>query len=658
MEHDIVEMTNSIKPYPSASDDLEVGQQPPTPRRNVTLHSAPRMEIVYEKLTYTVRVKEKKTGWTDKPILKGISGVISPARLTAVMGASGAGKTTFLNMLAGFTKGKVTITGDIKVNGETLTVERMRTISGFVHQEDVILDTMTVREALTFSAKLKLPSSMGSKEKEQRALDVASLLNLTKSLDSLVGSSMIKGISGGEKRRLSLGMEMITNPSLLFLDEPTSGLDTFTAQLVMKILSNLACRYGRTVVCTIHQPSSEIFNLFDDLIVLADGQVVFHGEGSLTVEYFASLGYHCPQFTNPADYLFMEVLYTEREDEALDFLAAPSRTEEAHARVEADRARVAGLIDAWKDCALNTQMSEAMKDTKNLEQGISLAAIQHRASWGTQMLLLANRTARNQWRNQLILKGKIGQSLVLSLIVGLIYLQVNDNLAGVQDRTGSLFFVVVQAVFGAVMGTLTVFGAEKIVFQREYGSSMYGLSSYFVSRTLVELPSHIILPLVSSSIIYWMVGYQAVASKFWWFVVIMILTDNCGAGLGLFVSCIFNDLGVALTVMPVFLLPLMVFSGFFVNSETIPPYFVWIQYISPMRYAFIALILNEFTGLTINCDPSEKCAPGYDGETVISNLGMSDDGSVGQNCGILLAMAVGLTLLAFIALWNAVRKLK
>ncbi|GFH33351.1 ABC transporter domain-containing protein, partial [Haematococcus lacustris] len=134
---------------------------------------------------------------------------------------------------------------------------------------------MTVREALLFAAQLKLPNDMPYAEKERRAMDIAHLLNLRKSLDSIVGSALEKGISGGEKRRLSLGMEMVTNPSILFLDEPTSGLDSFTAYKVVRILSSVAYKYGRTIICTIHQPSSEVFNIFDDTIILAEGQVLF-----------------------------------------------------------------------------------------------------------------------------------------------------------------------------------------------------------------------------------------------------------------------------------------------------------------------------------------------------------------------------------------------
>ncbi|KXZ56662.1 hypothetical protein GPECTOR_1g597 [Gonium pectorale] len=594
------------------------------------------------------------------------------------MGASGAGKTTLLNVLAGFTKSQDKVEGSITVNGLPVDSGKMRRISGFVHQEDVILHTMTVREALVFGAILKLPSTMPRPQKVQRALDIAALLNLQKSLDSMVGSSMLKGISGGEKRRLSLGIEMVTEPAILFLDEPSSGLDAFNAFKVVHILRSVAHRHGRTILCTIHQPSSEVFHMFDDLIILADGQVegaglgvIYLGEVEGMVDWFGGLGYRCPTYTNPADYLFMEVLNSQVRAEEVTQTSgdgtarvAPAgeasgrgtHGDAAEASPSGEDARITTLIKAWKTRD-ETAMQRSATSRELLETGISKEAENTAAAFWIQVPLLAQRAARNAWRNPLVAKGKLAQTIFLSVVVGLIFLRIGDDQRGVQDRQGSLFFLVVQGMFGSVMGVLTVFGAEKAVFQREYGNRMYGLPAYFISRWLVELPFHVVCPVLSAVICYWLIGYQNKAERFGWFALTMVLMDTCGAGLGIFVSCLFNDLSVALSVMPMFLLPLMVFSGFFVNSNTIPPYFSWIQYISPMHYGFIALAKNEFSGLQIKCKPDQGCAEGYNGDMVLRNMGFDDKGSVQQNAGILFAMMWGLLILAYVALFLAVRRL-
>ncbi|KAG2499376.1 hypothetical protein HYH03_002951 [Edaphochlamys debaryana] len=672
-----------------------------------------RLQIVARDLGYSVQVKERKKGEVTKHILKDVNAVLEPQRTIAVMGASGAGKTTFLNVVAGFAKAKG-VSGSITVNGEDMDGAKMRRVSGFVHQEDVILSTMTVREALVFAAMLKLPGSVPRPQKVARALSVARLLSLGACLDSLVGDSLTKGISGGEKRRLSVGMEMVTEPAVLFLDEPSSGLDAFNAFKVVHILRSVAHHHGRTVVFTIHQPSSEVFHLFDDLLVLAAGQVVYLGPAEGMVEWFASLGYRCPTYTNPADYLFMEILNASRfraeegsdaslqgggggaggsrsadgaaivlpPDPAAAALApagpaaataagrgleagdpgardvAAEAEAEAGTEAEAEDARIEGLIAAWKKSPQAMRLLRSFRQGGALEDsGIAREALTRHAPFWLQLLLLCSRAARNAVRNPLVLRGKLGQTVFLSLVVGLIFLNVSDDLTGVQDRLGSLFFLIVQGMFGSVMGVLTVFGAEKVVFQREYGNGMYGLPAYFLSRWLVEAPLHIILPVMSACIVYWMIGYQNEPDKFGWFALTMVLMDACGAGLGIFISCLFNDLSMALSVAPMFLLPLMVFSGFFVNSKSIPPYFTWIQYISPMRYGFVAVSVNEFTGLQINCTPQQECAPGYDGEAVIANLGFADQGGPPRNTGILFAILVGLLGLAYVALWGAVRRL-
>ena len=226
-----------------------------------------------------------------KPILKGLTGRFRPGKLTAIMGASGAGKTTLLKAIAGEAAEGV-LTGDVRINGAPVDTDTVRRQSGFVFQDDLIMSTMTVREAILFSARLRLPRSCALQEKERRVDEVIRLLHLEPCADALIGSALSKGgISGGEKKRVAIGMELITNPSILFLDEPTTGLDTYTAYSVVSTLHNLAVS-GRTVVATIHQPSSDIFHLFNDLMVLAQGHLVYQGPAANVVSFAAGLGLH------------------------------------------------------------------------------------------------------------------------------------------------------------------------------------------------------------------------------------------------------------------------------------------------------------------------------------------------------------------------------
>ena len=251
--------------------------------------------LFFENVSYSLNGKQ---------ILMGVQGIAQPGQLMAIMGASGAGKTTFLDILARKNK-RGSASGDFYVNGEKISDEEYRGVIGFVDQEDTMLPTLTVHETILTSALLRLPRDMGQIVKEQRVYEVEKQLGIYHIRDQLIGSEEGngRGISGGEKRRVGIACELVTSPSILFLDEPTSGLDAFNAFNVMECLVTLAKDYNRTVICTIHQPRSNIVALFDQLVLLAKGKTVYSGEFSKCQSYFDQAGYACPPGFNIADFL-------------------------------------------------------------------------------------------------------------------------------------------------------------------------------------------------------------------------------------------------------------------------------------------------------------------------------------------------------------------
>ncbi|KAI1207007.1 uncharacterized protein F4807DRAFT_436661 [Annulohypoxylon truncatum] len=252
----------------------------------------------------TLQFENVSYGLNGKVILNDIRGIAHPGEITAIMGASGAGKTSFLDILARKNKRGQT-SGDFYVNGEKVTDAEFKSVVGFVDQEDTMLPTLTVHETILTSALLRLPRGMGRAAKEQRVYEVEKQLGIYHIRDSLIGSEEGKGrgISGGEKRRVGIACELVTSPSILFLDEPTSGLDAYNAFNVIECLVTLAKTYKRTVIFTIHQPRSNIVALFDRLILLAQGKTVYSGPFSQCQDYFDHIGYACPPGFNIADYL-------------------------------------------------------------------------------------------------------------------------------------------------------------------------------------------------------------------------------------------------------------------------------------------------------------------------------------------------------------------
>ncbi|SMQ45717.1 unnamed protein product [Zymoseptoria tritici ST99CH_3D7] len=239
-----------------------------------------------------------------KQILSGITGAVHPGELLAIMGASGAGKTSFLDILARKNK-RGTASGDFWLNGDKVDDDQFRNVIGFVDQDDTMLPTLTVHETILDSALLRLPKQMSRASKEQKVEDVERQLGIYHIRHQVIGSEEGngRGISGGEKRRVGIACELVTSPSILFLDEPTSGLDSFNAFNVVECLVNLVKTYNRTVVFTIHQPRSNIVALFDQLILLAQGRTVYSGPFKDCQDYFDGIGYSCPPGFNIADYL-------------------------------------------------------------------------------------------------------------------------------------------------------------------------------------------------------------------------------------------------------------------------------------------------------------------------------------------------------------------
>ena len=426
-------------------------------------------------LSYTVPVSGPTTTPKKKPelqILSDVTATFKSGRMTAVMGASGAGKTSLLYAMAGELPPS-RMSGKLLVNGEPCQPTRIKQISGFVFQDDVLLDTMTVQEALIMSATLRLKHVSRQEERNGMVRELLQILGLEHCKSTVIGSSQVKGISGGERKRCAIAMELITNPAVLFLDEPTSGLDTLTAYNVVATLRDLAHIHGRTIICTIHQPSSDIYHLFDDLLLLGSGRVLYNGAVEGAIDYFNKRGFPCPHYTNPADYFFMHVV------------GQP------------------GLADQWagsQECKLIRSEIDS-----TLPGGIPKNIVKQHASMWVQFRYLLKRQIRNAYRNHMILNVKLFQNILVGLLVGLIYYDTDSKSVPtqIQDRNGALYFVVVSQFMGASMGFVSVFSTEKAVFMREYGAGYYSIIPYFFSKILVEvLTLNVVCHIIQSNKIY------------------------------------------------------------------------------------------------------------------------------------------------------------
>lgn len=368
-----------------------------------------------------------------------MSGTVKPGQFLAILGASGAGKTTLLNYLSGKDPSKnLKKEGQVLVNGIDRESIDYGSYVAYVQQDDVLYQTMTIRECLDFAARMRLPPSSDYEFQVNQLLES---LKLEKAAETKIGGPLVKGVSGGERKRCSIGVELITDPNLIFLDEPTTGLDSFTAQNVVEVLNALAIA-GRTVICTIHQPSSEIFDIFDQIMLMAHGHVIYMNDASKAVNYFASIGEVCPSRTNPADF-FMNMMSIEAmedpDDEDEDQLRR-KRTELEHKYEE----RILYFYNQYENSALRCDPDSHHPEAKPLAREDE--ANHYRPSLLRQFCLLLQRSLRNEIRIPISSYGNIMGYTVTGIIILLIFGYLGDDEQSIQGRTGILFSVVILSI--------------------------------------------------------------------------------------------------------------------------------------------------------------------------------------------------------------------
>jgi ABC-type multidrug transport system ATPase subunit len=357
-----------------------------------------------------------------KTILDDITAEMPSGSLTAIIGGSGSGKTSLLNQMSGRMQGKRLSTSGRTYFNNNDDPTRIR--SAYVIQQDILLHTLTVRETLMYAAQLRLPSSVSQEERKKLVEEVILELSLKEAADTRIGNHAHKGCSGGEKRRTSIGVQLLSNPSLLWLDEPTTGLDSTSAYQVVKTLQNLA-RRGRTIIVTIHQPRSEIYSLFDNVVLLTRGSPAYAGSAKECLPYFAKLGHEMPPFTNPAEYL-------------IDLVSVDNRNEEAEAAAEQ---RVDHIKNAWREHLSKAANEKDDTGLNPVASTVSQAKARRaqKTSLMQQIHVLTIRTWTVTIRDPMGMFGSLLEAVAMAIITGWIFLNIDGSLSGIRSRQGALY---------------------------------------------------------------------------------------------------------------------------------------------------------------------------------------------------------------------------
>lgn len=499
-----------------------------------------------------------------KTILHEIDVFMPCGSLTAIIGGSGSGKTSMLNALAHKTGGtRLKTSGSICYNGNS-RISSIR--SAYVMQHDILIPTLTVKETLLYAAELRLPPPTTSAERLMVVEDIILELGLKECANTRIGNNVHRGCSGGEKRRTSLGVQMLANPSVLFLDEVTTGLDATSAFQLVRTLKNLAGK-GRTIVVTIHQPRSEIWGLFDRLILLSGGSPLYSGTVRECLPYFAGLGFPLPAFVNPAEHL-------------VDLAAIDNRSPELEA---SSLTRVEGLKQNWSQHSDSENSgSESEKSSKIALGNGQPPPTSQRAAIIRQVRVLTARTLKVTIRDPLGVLASLVEAIAMAVLTGWIFLSLDGSLAGIRSREGAIYTA--ASLQGYI---ILLFEAYRLtrdieVFDREHGEGVVGVPAFLISRRLARtLIEDLPVPLIFSSIYYFMVGLRPVAGQFFIFLAVNILSHYIAITFAtVCVAASRNFAGASLIANMGYTIQSLG-CGYFVQSNQIPVYMRWLKVKGP-----------------------------------------------------------------------------
>ncbi|KAI3456785.1 hypothetical protein Pfo_013448 [Paulownia fortunei] len=582
-----------------------------------------------------------------KQILKGITGSIGPGEILALMGPSGSGKTTLLKIIGG--RLHENVKGTVTYNDISYSPALKRRI-GFVTQDDVLFPQLTVEETLVFAAFLRLPSRMSQRQKYERVELIVKELGLERCRHTRIGGGFIKGISGGERKRTSIGYEILVDPSLLLLDEPTSGLDSTSANRLLQILQGLA-EAGRTIIITIHQPSSRMFHMFDKVLLISEGYPIYYGKARESMDYFSCLSFIPEIAMNPAEFLLDLATGQVNDISVPEELFASQETAEFEKVVIRTRFNLClslivstTQIQSRIGAKEKEENHQTLKVPESLQLGVQVKK-DWTLTWLEQFRILFKRTFKERWRDYFD-QLRLIQAFGVAVLLGLLWWKSNTATeAQLRDQIGLLFYICIFWTSSSIFGAVYVFPFEKMYLVKERKADMYRLSVYYVCSTLCDMVAHLLYPTFFMCILYFMAGFKRTAECFFLTLstILLIAVTSQGAGelFGAAVMSIKRAGMIASLILMLFLLT----GGYYVQH--IPKFMQWLKYVSFMYYGFRLLVKVQYSGDQLyECESKGGCrrlqsSPSFD--TVNLNGGLKE-------VWVLLAMALAYRFSAYICL--------
>jgi len=558
-------------------------------------------------------------------VLKNVSFQAKPWEILAIVGPSGAGKSSLLEILAGKHSPQ---SGSVLVNHKPVDKAQFRKLSGYVTQKDTLFPLLTVEETLMFSAKLRL--KLSQEELCSRVKSLIKELGLDHVSGTRIGDDRVRGISGGERRRVSIGVEVIHDPKVLILDEPTSGLDSTSALQIIDMLKVMADTRARTIILSIHQPGFRIVKLFNSLLLLANGSVLHHGTAELLGVNLRLLGLELPLHVNLVEFAIESIDTLQQQQKCMPVqVETPRQLPGTMQQKKVDDE--AGEIRNGKFTLQQLFQQSKVIDEETIYIGMDFTC-DFANSRLRETMILTHRFSKNIFRTKELFACRTIQMLVSGLVVGSIFCNLKDDLDGAYERVG-LFAFILTFLLSSSIEALPIFLQEREILMKETSCGSYRVSSYAIANGLVYLPFLLILAILFSVPLYWLVGLHRNFMAFLHFLLLIWLILYTANSVVVCFSALVPNFIVGNSVIAGVIGSFFLFSGYFISKQEIPNYWIFMHYLSLFKYPFEGFLINEFSN-------SGKCleymlgACLKSGEDVLEEEGYGGESNRWKNVGV------------------------
>ncbi|NWV41343.1 ABCG5 protein, partial [Grantiella picta] len=585
-------MSGTASPTPEKSGSTE-------PAGEAKAAGQPPDSISVQGVSYTVR--ERVGPWWNFPlyckkwtrqILKDVSFHIESGQIMGILGNSGSGKTTLLDAVSGRLGHKDNFFGEVYVNGRQLKREQFRDCFSYVPQSDTLLSFLTIQESLTYTALLTLKKCSNSSIKKKVDAVMAEL-SLSHAADKIIGSCNVVGISGGERRRVSVAAQLLQDPKVMLLDEPTTGLDCLTANQLVLLLSELAHR-DRIVILTIHQPRSELFKLFDKIAIMSFGEMVFCGNPMEMITFFSDCGYSCPEQSNPFDFF-------------VDLTSVDTRSKERELETYS---RVQEIVSAYRNSEIFSKALAAIEKTKCMKELPPIPFKNKDSPSGFyQIQILLRRATRNFSRDKIGIIMRLLQNLLFALFVAVFLLRLRNDVPqeAVQDRVGLIYQCVSATPYTGMLNAVALFPPLRAISDQESKDGLYKKWQMLVAYIVHFLPFSVISVAIFSAFIYWTTGLYPDASRFGIFFAVILASHMIGELLTLVIlGVVQNPQMIQSGVVLLNSAGVIVGTGLVRTIEEMPTPFKLLSFLMFQKYSSEILVVNEFYGLNFTCGKSNS----------------------------------------------------